>query len=302
MRNRHRTARADNPRLTCLCQAALIIVDEISMVSKKLFAQLHQELCKYAARDIASRAEPFAGKNLLLAGDFHQLWPVRATPIPVAPSPRERNNELIVLGYRLWVDSVQGGVFLRRSMRAQGCEIQQNLCTAIRNGCLADSEGGNMLRALNARRLVRGQQAAVASQATSSYGAQWPRDLDLNRLTIISPTNKLRAQFQDFAIAEYALQHPAEVLYYIPAVVHRTRGEVTGAMRDAIKACRLNSLDNLPPVLMVARGMKVMVTSNESAQHMVMNGTHAIVEDVVFAQNVEFHDVEHQVSFCALSR
>ena len=55
----------------------LIILDETSMVSKKVFYQMHRRLIEiFNLLNL-----PFAGRSILVARDFHQLPPVRAMPV-----------------------------------------------------------------------------------------------------------------------------------------------------------------------------------------------------------------------------
>ena len=54
----------------------VIIVDECSMMSAKLFVTMH-DLCCYATTDAAKRQLPFAGKSVFLCGDLFQLPAVR---------------------------------------------------------------------------------------------------------------------------------------------------------------------------------------------------------------------------------
>ena len=58
-------------------EVKLIIIDEISMVSKKVFYQIHQRLIEiFRLPD-----QPFAGKSILAVGDLYQLPPVNAKPV-----------------------------------------------------------------------------------------------------------------------------------------------------------------------------------------------------------------------------
>ena len=59
-------------------QVELVIIDEISMVSSKLFFQVHQRLLETFAcpTDI-----PFVGKPVILCGDLYQLLPVCGEPV-----------------------------------------------------------------------------------------------------------------------------------------------------------------------------------------------------------------------------
>ena len=50
----------------------LIIIDEISMVRKKIFAQVNTQLIQ-----IMGVNEPFGGLPVIVFGDFNQLRPVK---------------------------------------------------------------------------------------------------------------------------------------------------------------------------------------------------------------------------------
>ena len=58
-------------------EVKLIIIDEISMVSKKVLYQIHQCLIEiFRLPD-----QPFAGKSILAVGDLYQLPPVNAKAV-----------------------------------------------------------------------------------------------------------------------------------------------------------------------------------------------------------------------------
>ena len=59
-------------------EVAIVIIDEISMVSDKLFKDVHLRLCEIAG---ISPQIPFAGKTVLAVGDFFQLPPVMGKPV-----------------------------------------------------------------------------------------------------------------------------------------------------------------------------------------------------------------------------
>ena len=58
-------------------EVKLVIMDEISMVSSKLFYQVHKSISEIfcPGQDFA-----FGGKSVIVCGDLHQLPPVRAKP------------------------------------------------------------------------------------------------------------------------------------------------------------------------------------------------------------------------------
>ena len=62
----------------------VIIVDECSMMSAKLFETMH-DLCCYATTDAAKRQLPFAGKSVFLCGDLFQLPAVESPQLYQSP-------------------------------------------------------------------------------------------------------------------------------------------------------------------------------------------------------------------------
>uniref|UniRef100_A0A8C4HPS9 ATP-dependent DNA helicase n=1 Tax=Dicentrarchus labrax TaxID=13489 RepID=A0A8C4HPS9_DICLA len=62
-----------------LCNAEILIIDEISMVSKELFAYVH-----WRFQQIKGNKKPFGGMSVLAVGDFYQLPPLgKAKPLCV---------------------------------------------------------------------------------------------------------------------------------------------------------------------------------------------------------------------------
>ena len=58
-------------------EVELIILDEFSIGSKKVFYQMH--CCLIEIFNLQNL--PFAGRSILVVGDFHQLLPVHAMPV-----------------------------------------------------------------------------------------------------------------------------------------------------------------------------------------------------------------------------
>ena len=58
-------------------EVELIMLDEFSIGSKKVFYQMHCRLIEiFNLQNL-----PFAGRSILVVGDFHQLLPVHAMPV-----------------------------------------------------------------------------------------------------------------------------------------------------------------------------------------------------------------------------
>lgn len=103
-------------------ETEILVVDEVSMLSVKLFASLEE-----TAREIRGTDLPFGGIQLVLVGDFHQLPPVaeagEKTPPPLFESPAF-----------LACDFVKKT--LRESQRAKGDPRLQKILSNLRKGAL----------------------------------------------------------------------------------------------------------------------------------------------------------------------
>ena len=71
---------------TRLYQLKLLVIDEVSMISKEMLQLCHERLCS-AKKMLLTVAPPFANTCILAVGDFYQLRPVCATSIFVNAEP-----------------------------------------------------------------------------------------------------------------------------------------------------------------------------------------------------------------------
>jgi len=74
-----------------------LIIDEISMVSREMFARAKEHQGK-------TTNEPFGGLNVILIGDFHQFPPVAAKPTAslYCPCDAEKDSDNDMLGRKLY--------------------------------------------------------------------------------------------------------------------------------------------------------------------------------------------------------
>ena len=78
-----------------LSEVKLIVIDEISMVSSKLFYQIHERLIEvFASQDDLD----FGGISIIVCGDLYQLPPVMGKPVYV----NQDNTMKEILTHQLW--------------------------------------------------------------------------------------------------------------------------------------------------------------------------------------------------------
>ena len=96
-----------------------LIIDEISMISKKFFARVEKVFTKIAAvRDERNQGRPFGGMNVIICGDFHQFPPVACSKTgPLYWPTTESDPEEDKMGRKIY-EMFQTVVVLKRQMRS----------------------------------------------------------------------------------------------------------------------------------------------------------------------------------------
>ena len=111
-------------------EVQLIIINEISMVSKKLFYQIHQRLIEiFNVPNIL-----FPGKSALVVGDLYQLPPVNSMPVYTSSNSVEPESYVADEPWKMFrlVD-------LTEIMRQKGETSYINLLNQIRVGHIGES-------------------------------------------------------------------------------------------------------------------------------------------------------------------
>ena len=88
----------------------ILIIDEISMMSKKLF-----EILDEIAKKIRKNKKPFGGIQIICSGDFHQLPPV---------------EDEFCFESELWDVTFKTQIVLKENFRQQGDLVYQKICRA----------------------------------------------------------------------------------------------------------------------------------------------------------------------------
>ena len=144
-----------------LSEVELIVIDEISMVSQKVFFQVHQRLIEIFGVQL-----PFAGKSVLVCGDLYQLPPVRAFPVFNNRSV-ENCHPLQFAAIDLW--RMFKIVELTEIMRQQGHNEMIDMLNKIRVGTI-DISVDNLLQS----RFVDVNNPAYPVNATHIFAENAP--------------------------------------------------------------------------------------------------------------------------------
>ena len=118
-----------------------LIIDEISMISAKLFAEISTRICQARSWDPEMSEKPFGGVNMIFTGDFGQLRPVRAASLfsyrlvdVIGPDISQKEQGQTALhGASLW-RQVNQVVELKTNIRAGSDQEFVNLLACIRIG------------------------------------------------------------------------------------------------------------------------------------------------------------------------
>ena len=136
----------------CMANWRWLILDEISLTDAKLFGKCEQRLqavmpnANEWKRDGAGRIRPFAGVNVILTGDFHQLPPpaghyLAAVPRSLQDPSCEKKPEDAFADYGkqlLWGGATQGVTELEDRERCKD-EWWNQVVDEMRDGCLSET-------------------------------------------------------------------------------------------------------------------------------------------------------------------
>lgn len=247
-----------------------LIIDEISMVSKTVFANILRNI-DIGRAHLDSIGRLFGGLNIILVGDFHQFPPVAGEALYKQPSARSDNLEA-ALGQELYMEFTTI-VMLRKQMRVVDGGWRDFL-TELRAGDVS-SKSLDMLRGLMIGR--RGGGSDLKSTPWKSA-------------SLVTPRHGVGHKWNSAALRDFCAREK-KTLYVCPAgyVVGKT-GEAPGlyerwAMEVRIQSKRPEEKSDLPDELELAIGARVMVTENINTELDIANGSRGEIVDIVLGPN-----------------
>ena len=225
----------------------ILIIDEVSMVDRKILAYIHGRLKQVKCLRSSDREHLFGGVCVLAVGDFYQLPPVKAQPVCL-PN--------IAYGSDMWNDHFQIASLdeiMRQKDDADFAELLNRLRTKSKLEHLSEQDNQALKERADRRDVpidalhVFGKNKAVDAHNSDMLSKQCPQLQNIDAEDIITDVRKQ---------TEYK--------------------------RDKPKG---GSSDNLPKKLEIGVGARVMLLRNIDVGDGLVNGAFGTVEDFGFSSN-----------------
>ena len=248
-----------------------LIIDKISMVSRKMFAKLSSIVSRAKAGDTTTD-EPFRGLNVILVGDFHQFLPVTMKPSAALylPCNLDKDTDKDMLGRKLYkqFDVV---VRLKTQVRVTDPEWLDLLQHVCHGNCQE-----NHITML--RQLVLTNQNCPPTDFTVT---PWKEALLVTpRHAVRIQWNRMSIKHRTHALRIYLINCPAfDTIQGCQLTLEEKFAVVAKARTGRGRNQREHG--GLADEVDITIGMEVMVTFNVSTDLDVANGTRGQVVDIV---------------------
>lgn len=248
-----------------------LIIDEMSMLPKNLFAMLSRIVTKANSRTDPTNdgSLPFGGVNVILCGDFHQLPPVAnahsALYIPLQAKDTEKQKQ-----GRIIYEQFDKVVILEEQMRVTDPVWTEFLRRARYGRCSPDD-----LKMLD--ELTLGNPACPVTDFTQP---PW------SNAVLITPRHSARMQWNDAAVEKHCQRTGQRLL------ISRARDTIRGrplslperyavATKQSQRRKGRRERSGLPNSVPLAIGLEVMVTMNIHTDLDVANGARGQIVGIV---------------------
>jgi hypothetical protein len=254
-----------------------VILDEVSMIGQNLLTQFHARVKE--AKSCQDDTIPFAGLNIIFAGDFMQLPPVLDSPLyrpskvnkivtsQMNESKRKRTpnfiNAQMVMhtnGRELWL-SVKHVIMLKKQMRQINDPSYAAILHNLRHGHLTTIQ-----REVICKRIITENEL---------NSPEWKDAIFLVR------RNDLRVQINFEATIKHARNHN-QLVYYICAEDIYKKKPVTGNIRRKFLSVSDTKTNTLCGILPLSIGMKVALTVNICTNDGMANGAQGILREIIY--------------------
>jgi hypothetical protein len=257
---------SDRDMTAMWCGVDFLFIDEVSMISCRFLYQISERLSIAKGNSSA-----FGGVNIIFAGDFAQLPPVREIKlfarIKHTFNASSKLGQSIVLGKLLWL-SVKTIVILYEQHRQPGLEndVFVALLSRLREGRCTSAD-------------YRLLQSRVLTPEKYHADAKWIQ------APMIVSDNATKDALNEKCTTHWARQMKKNVHWYYPADKYNR-----GALQDLDLVQRLRSihsgttrgrLGQLPLFI----GMPVLVSQNFDVEGGIVNGSYGIIRHIRYYLN-----------------
>lgn len=278
-----------------------LIIDEISMVSARLFADISTRMAQ-----AKSVEKPFGGVNMILTGDFGQLRPVKAASLfshrlvgRIGPDISQKSvGQSALQGASLW-RQIQDVVELKQNFRAKEDPEFVNLLSRVRSGCAWNGKDSMTEEQLGTgRNYTISDYDVLRKRQLSVLKEECPETLrSLRDAPIIVARKSVRDALNLCKVKSFAKSTNQECHWYHSRDKFH-RQSLSGHQQQLMWRVRSSVTNDSIGMLPLVPGMKVMVTENVALKVNVVNGAEGILEHVKY----ETDELGRRYALCAYVR
>ena len=261
-----------------------LVINEMSMISKSFLALLSQMISTAKATDeFAGQAASFGGINAILCGDFHQFPPVVTPPYEALyfPANTQKNSVDALLGRTIY-EEFETVMVLKEQIR----------CT--------DPEWHDFLQHLHYGRV---QEHHVHMLRTLVLGDSHMPPTDFKSepwqdASLVTPHHKVRIRWNELALRKHCQRthHQVFICHAEDTIKGRalSRRE-KNALQNRSSVTKKKARQELPGMIELALGMKVMVTTNVEMDLDITNGVRGTIQDIILHPDEEYSKEKEEV-------
>lgn len=250
-----------------------LIIDEMSMIGKTFLAKLSRNISiGKMLEGSAVSPQSFGGINVILCGDFHQFPPVAVSPSEALYVPGRPQSErtLCQLGRAIY-EEFQTVVILQEQMRVTD-KIWLDFLNHLHMGRVQEQHMA-MLREL----VLTNPSAVLPNFAVPPW----------SDACLVTPRHAVRQQWNEAALRKHARLTGGTVLL---CKAHDTVNGVPLSMEEryafALRSGKREQQSrrrkgDLPDIVELAVGMKVMVTQNVKTDLDITNGARSFIVQII---------------------
>jgi len=258
----------------------LLVIDEVSMMSKTEWLRLDKLLRRY----MQVPGVPFGGVHMVLVGDFLQMPPVKADPIYIDPADKARVKTADIEGFELW-RKFTTVIILEESVRFRRDPEWGKGCRLARLGQWTPE----FVQLINSRVLTPHTHSESPSRTLAEeIGAD---------AVFVTPENATRLTVNNAFVAKTAALLPSDI--FPVRIAANFKGALNGLSQSDLRYVMSqpdNRFGRMAPYLDLIDGMPIQVTQNVATAKGIANGSLGTLEFVHFPASTRFRLVRDGAS------